>query len=115
MSTLPLKSRIVEVEEDPEAAFEEFYARGWTDGLPIIPPTPARVQRMIAAAGLPADQVIAVLPPRNAPATVEKAAVNAVMAGCHPSYFPVLLAIVECMADPSLDPLGIMNPGKLSF
>ena len=107
MQTIPLKSKVVDVEEDPEAIFEDFYARGWTDGLPVIPPTPARVERMIAAGGRPANEVVAILEPRNAPATVEKIAINAVMAGCHPSYFPVLLTIVECMPHPGVDPLGM--------
>lgn len=104
---MELRARQVEVEDDLEAAFQEYYGRGWTDGLPITPPTPERVMRMIEGAGRPAPEVVAILPPRNAPATVESVAINAVMAGCQPSYFPVVLAIVEAMGEPSLDLFGL--------
>lgn len=107
MADMELRSKAFEVEDDVEAVFEDYYARGWTDGLPIVPPTPARVRRMIEAGGRPASEVVAVLPPLNAPATVEKTAINGVMAGCHPTYFPVLLTIVEALGDPGLDLLGL--------
>lgn len=97
----------IEIEDDAEVIYEEYYNRGWTDGLPIIPPTPDRVARMLEAAGRSPDEVVAILPPRNAPATVENIAINAVMSGCKPVYFPVVLAIVEAMGEPSLDLFGI--------
>ena len=89
-----LRARRVELgarEDLHEALFE----RGWTDGLPVVPPTPERVVRMLAATPRPGDEVVAEVPPNLAPCTVEKAAVNAVMAGCKPEYLPVVLAAVE--------------------
>jgi hypothetical protein len=77
----------------------EFYARGWTDGLPIVPPTPEGVQEMIAASGRAGDDLIAEIPPNLGKATVEKIAVNALMAGCLPEYMPVVIAAVTALAD----------------
>jgi len=85
---------------------EWFYLRGWTDGLPIVPPTEERVQKMLRGADLPADFVVAVLDPMSGQATVEKIAVNAVMAGCRPEYMPVLMAAVELAAKPEFDLKG---------
>ena len=69
-----------------------FYECGWTDGLPIIPPTEDLVLKMLAACALPGSHVLGQLPPLNGTVTVEKVAINAVMAGCKPAYFPVVLA-----------------------
>ena len=74
---------------------EAIYDRGWTDGLPVTPPTEARVLRMLKGTRRRPDEVIAIVPPDRAVCTVEKAAVNAVMAGCKPEYFPVVLAAIE--------------------
>jgi hypothetical protein len=79
---------------------EAFHAQRWTDGLPFVPPTEARVAAMVAGAGRPRAQVIATVPPRWAEATVENIAVNAVMAGCLPRHMPLLLAALEAAADP---------------
>jgi len=86
---------------DEEAVVEAFHARRWTDGLPFTLPTRARVEAMLAGAGRPADEVVGVVPPRWAQATVENIAINAVMAGCKPEYMPVLLAAVEAACDPA--------------
>ena len=102
-----LRSRRMEVEEDPVALFEEFYQRGWTDGLPIIPPTPRRIQEMLAGAGRDPAEVLAAMPPRMAPVSVEKVATNAVMAGCLPAYLPVVLAVIEAISDPDFNLRGI--------
>ena len=83
--------------EDADAHYQE---RGWTDGLSIVPPTEARVRAMLRATGRDALDIVGILPPRQGEATVEKLAVNAVMAGCRPEYFPVVLAAVEALADP---------------
>ena len=72
-----------------------FYQRGWTDGLPVIPPTEEAVAEMVAASGLPADHLVAKAEPRRGKATVEQIAINAVMAGALPSYMPVLIAGVK--------------------
>jgi hypothetical protein len=84
-----------------------FYKRGWTDGLPIVPPTVERVQEMLRGADLSGDYLVSVLDPMGGQATVEKIAVNAVMAGCRPAYMPVLMAAVEAIANPGFDLRGI--------
>lgn len=76
-----------------------FYAHGWTNGTPIVPPTEQAVAEMCRGTDLPRDHVVAELPPLMGKATVEKLAVNAVIAGCLPTYFPLILAAVEGMAD----------------
>ena len=70
---------------------EEFFDKGWTDGLPVVPPTPERVQTMLDHAGLGPADIVGNVPERSREVTAEKAAVNAVMAGCRPEYFPVVL------------------------
>lgn len=74
---------------------EEMFDRGWTDGLPVVPPTPERVLRMLRGTTRAPDDVVAVMPPDLVECTVEKVAVNAVMAGCLPEYLPVVLAALE--------------------
>ena len=69
-----------------------FYKRGWTDGLPIIPPTEEAVAEMLTGTDLPPDHLVAKLEPRLGKATVEKIAINAVMAGALPTYMPLLIA-----------------------
>lgn len=77
-----------------------FYKRGWTDGLPVIPPTEKAVDEMLKGTNLPADHLVGKLESRWGLATVEKIAINAVMAGALPTYMPVLIAAVKCMLDP---------------
>ncbi len=77
-----------------------YYGKGWTDGLPIIPPTAEAVAEMMTGTDLPPDHVVATLIPRKGKATVEKIAINAVMAGALPTYMPVLIAAVQSFADP---------------
>jgi hypothetical protein len=94
--------------EDPFAAANKlFYQRGWTDGLPIVPPTDGRLAAMLRGTDLPPNQVVATLDPMGGQATVEKIAVNAVMAGCRPEYMPVLIAAVEAIADPVFNLVGV--------
>jgi hypothetical protein len=88
-------------------AFEALYARGVTDGLPVLAPTPARVRAAIDASGRRADELIGLVAPRHGRATVEKIAVNAVMAGCRPEYLPVVIAAVEAMCDPAFALEGV--------
>jgi hypothetical protein len=78
-----------------------FYKRGWADGLPIIPPTEEAVAEMLTGTDLPADHVVAKLIVRLGKATIEKIAINAVMAGALPTYLPVLVAGVQALADPA--------------
>jgi hypothetical protein len=93
----------IEIQDDLCDAYDFFEAKGWSDGLPIVPPTEDRVARMLAATQRIPDEVIGVVPPRWAPATVEKIAINAVMAGCKPEYMPVLIAAVEAITEPKLN------------
>ncbi len=78
-----------------EDEIETCFARGWTDGLPVVPPTEVRVVRMLAGTRRAPDEVVAIIPPNQKPCTVEKVAINAVMAGCKPEYLPIVLAAVE--------------------
>ena len=77
-----------------------YQERGWTDGLPIVPPTETRVRELLKQTARDPREVVGVLPPRQGEATIEKIAANAVMAGCRPEYFPVVLAAIEALADP---------------
>ena len=90
--------------EDP---FEELFARGVTDGLPVVPPTRPRVEAAIAASGRPRDELIARVAPSLGRATVERIAVNAVMAGCLPDYMPVVIAGVEALCDEGFSLVGV--------
>ena len=80
-------------------AIEHCYAQGWTDGLPVVPPTPALVDAFQATTGRDPDEVIWRMPQLYRSCTVHLAAVNAVMAGCRPEYFPVVLAALEATID----------------
>ena len=80
---------------DAEDAMEACYERGWTDGLPVVPPTAVRVLRMLAGSDRAASEIIGRVPPDNVECSVEKVAINAVLAGCKPDYFPTVLAVVE--------------------
>ena len=86
---------------------ESLFERGVTDGLPVVPPTRERVEQAVAAAGRPGDELVAEVPPNYGRATVEKIAVNAVMAGCRPEYLPVVLAAVEAICDDAFDLHGV--------
>ncbi len=77
-----------------------FYKRGWGDGLPLLPPTEEAVREMLAGTDLPADHVVGKIEPRYGKATVERIAVNAVMAGALPIHMPILIACVEAVCDP---------------
>jgi hypothetical protein len=92
--------RTLDLSDSWDAIAEYFYVQGWTDGLPIVPPTETRVQKMLACAHASPDHVVGVIPPRMGDATVEKIAANAVMAGCEPGHLPVVLAAVKAMCDP---------------
>ncbi len=102
-----LRSRRLELARLEDEA-EAFFERGWTDGLPVVPPTPARVLRMLEGTTRAADEVVASVGPDFADCTVEKAAVNAVMAGCRPEYFPVVLAAVEAACTDQFNMHGLL-------
>jgi hypothetical protein len=77
-----------------------YYRKGWTDGLPIIPPTEEAVAEMLTGIDLPPDHIVAKIIPRKGKATIEKIAINAVMAGALPTHMPVLIATVQALDDP---------------
>jgi hypothetical protein len=94
-----------------------FYQRGWTDGLPVIPPTEEAVAEMLTGTDLPADHVVTKIIPRLGKATVEKIAINAVMAGALPTYMPALIAGVQVLMDPRTrsDMLGVSTGSFIAF
>ena len=87
-------------------AIERCYELGWTDGLPVVPPTEQRVEEFIERSGLPSGEVVGELPERRREITVGKVAANAVMAGCLPEYMPVVLAATEAMLEPIFNLVG---------
>ena len=95
------RSPRLEIADDLDAVQRLFRERGWSDGLPVIPPTPARVDRMLAAHA--PEAIVAVVAPAFGVATVEAIAINAVAAGCEPAYLPVLIAAVKAVAEPQFN------------
>jgi len=87
---------------------EFLYEQGWTDGLPVVPPTPERVAAMLRGTRRDPEEIVAVVPPNLAAATVEKIAINAVLAGCRPDYLPVVLAAVEAACDDAFNLHGVL-------
>jgi hypothetical protein len=104
-ATLTSKRHTVQDSVDP---VEFCFQQGWSDGLPVVPPTEARVRAMLDAARLPPDHEVAYIENRAVAITAEKVAINAVMAGCRPEYLPVVLAAVEGIGDPRW---GYHGPG----
>src|SRR5215475_11484490 len=86
--------------DDYAQALDLCYRRGWTDGLPVVPPTETAVRAMLDAAALEPDAQVAFITNRQVAVTAEKVAINAVMAGCRPEYMPVVVAAVEGIGDP---------------
>ncbi len=109
ISEQPFVSDLVEVDDDFEAINREFYMRGWTDGLPIVPPTAERVRRMLKGIRRDAQEVVGRIPPRWGDVSIEKIAINAVMAGCLSTYLPVLATAVEAMLEPQFNLYGIQT------
>jgi hypothetical protein len=85
---------------DPGALIEAYFAAGYTDGLPVVPPTDKSIADTLAAAGLRGEQALGEIVSRNTVVLAEKAAVNAVMAGCRPEYFPVVVAAIRGLCHP---------------
>ena len=106
MST-SLQSKQFQAPKDLPGFYEYAYAQGWTDGLPVIPPTPQLVEAFVRASGHQADEVVAEVQPRRGAATVEKLAINSVMAGCKPEYMPAILAAVRAISKPEFNLDGI--------
>jgi hypothetical protein len=91
-----------------EDEIEAMYDRGWSDGLPLVPPTEERVLRMLQGTSRDPQEEIGLVPSDLAPATVEKIAINAVMAGCKPEYLPVVLAAVEAVLEEPFAMHGVL-------
>jgi thiol-disulfide isomerase/thioredoxin len=102
-----LRSRRIELATEQDD-WELMFQRGWSDGLPVVPPTPERVMRMLAGTNRSPAEVIAIVPPDLVECTVEKVAINAVMAGCLPEYLPVILAAVEAACTPEFNAHGLL-------
>jgi hypothetical protein len=102
-----LRSRRIEIGGDEDEQ-EAMFGRGWSDGLPLVPPTEERVLCMLDGTGRDPQEVLGIIPPALAAATVEKIAINAVMAGCKPEYLPVVLAAVEAVLDESFAMHGVL-------
>lgn len=95
---------LAQLEDEMEAAFD----RGWTDGLPVVPPTEARVMRMLGGSTRAPDEIVATVPPDLIDVTVEQVAINAVMAGCRPEYFPVVLTAVQAACSDEFNMHGLL-------
>ena len=102
-----LRARRVEI-ASMEDEIEALFDRGWTDGLPVVPPTEQRVLAMLEGTSRPADEVVACVAPDLVDCTVEKVAINAVMAGCRPEYLPVVIAAVEAACSDAFNIHGLL-------
>ena len=104
---MQLKSRHFEA-ADMAAAMELCHEKGWSDGLPVVPPTDVRVLRMLQGTTRKPSEIVGLIPPNLAECTVEKVAINAVMAGCKPEYMPVVLAALEAALVPEFTLHGLL-------
>jgi hypothetical protein len=102
-SSIPPDDVLVVEDESPESLYAAMEEHGWGDGLPVVFPTEARVEQMLAGYPRSVDEMLAVLPPRSGAATVKTVAVNAVMAGCPPEVFPVIVAAVRALGESRLN------------
>jgi hypothetical protein len=108
-----VEPRIVNISDrsaaDPfDDFFKEAYENKWTDGLPVVPPTPERIEKFLATMNdRDPDEIMFIMPPRCGPCSLRIIAANAVMAGCLPEYFPTVVAAIEALNDPNF-PLGTL-------
>ncbi len=106
-SRLLSRAELVEAPDDLDELIEFFHLRRWSDGLPVVPPTRERVARMLSGTSRKPDEVIAAVAPGFGAATVERIAINAVMAGCRADYLPVLIAATRAMTAKEFNLQGI--------
>lgn len=104
---ITFKARVIELAPDDDP-IEATYDRGWSDGLPVVPPTDLRIARMLAGTSRKATDIVGLIPPNLIECSVEKVAINAVLAGCRPEYFPVVLAAVEAALKPEFSMHGLV-------
>ncbi|MCR9126910.1 MAG: TlpA family protein disulfide reductase [Rhodobacteraceae bacterium] len=102
----PIRARRIEVAPADDMA-EFLFDQGFSDGLPLVPPTPERVLRMLGGTHRDPQEIVATVPPNMGIATVEKIAINAVMAGCKPEYLPVVIAAVEAVCTDAFNVHGV--------
>ncbi|MCY4655209.1 MAG: TlpA family protein disulfide reductase, partial [Gammaproteobacteria bacterium] len=102
----PLRARRLEIASQDDI-HEFMFDQGFTDGLPVVPPTPERVIRMLSGTNREPQELVATIPPNLAPATVEKIAVNAVLAGCKPEYLPVVISTIEAICNDEFNCHGV--------
>src|SRR6187397_930929 len=105
---MELSSRIIEA-ADLEAAVETCFEKKWTDGLPVVPPTRVAIERILKHLKRDPGEVVGVVPPRNGVATIEKIAINCVMAGCKPEYVPIVIAAVEAVLEEGFNLNGVQT------
>lgn len=103
------------VDDDPEAFHARSLAEGWGDGAPLVPPTDTRILAMLAATPLPPEHVLGLLPPRHGAASVELIAINAVLAGCEPRAFPLVLAAIEAILRPEWNAVALTTTTSSVF
>ena len=103
MSTLGPAAKTLRMGGGYSAINRHYQDQGWTDGLPIVPPTEDDLREFLRFTDRAPRELVAVLPPRQGEATVERIAINAIMAGCRPEYLPVILTAVEALADPAFN------------
>ena len=102
----PIRARRIEIGAQDDV-HEFMFDQGFTDGLPVVPPTPSRVLKMLRGTRRDAQEVVATVPPNLAPATVEKVAINAVLAGCKSEYLPVVIAALEAVCSDEFNGHGV--------
>ena len=102
----PLRARRIEV-GDNEDVQEFMFDQGYSDGFPVVPPTPERVIAMLGGTRRDSQETVAIVPPNLAPATVEKVAINCVLAGCKPTYLPVVIAALEALCTDEFNGHGV--------
>jgi len=104
---LKAKDASIDVDDDFDAINRLYMERGWSDGLPIIPPTSERVEKMLEYCDRPWHEPIAKMAPRYGEATPLRLAANAVMAGCEPRYFPLYMLAIEAMCEEPFNLYGV--------
>lgn len=107
MSPGEARAALIEAPDDIEAINRLYHERRWSDGLPIVPPTVERVERMLAGTRRPRDETVAHLAPGFGAASVDRIAINAVMAGCAPEHLPVVIAAVEAVSESQFNLQGM--------
>ena len=106
---MDLHSDRISLSDSLEAVNDWFYDQGWTDGLPIVPPTAERVEKMLAWTDRDLQDELGPVPPKYGIATIEKLAINAVMAGCLPEYFPVIITATEALLEAKFNLYGVQS------